>query len=153
MLAYVLAPVTAHSEFRAARSADRPASGAVRKARCPFLRTMEEFNFTFQTALRLQMLGSYLGPELVSQGRTRSSAARMGRENRTSALRLRTVPFSMATRRASSGRMSSSGNSRGRPPKGAQRLRSHLISTRTSLIVDELGYLSHAADAAKCSIA
>jgi hypothetical protein len=42
---------------------------AVRKARFPFLATIEEFSFTFQTSLRLSMLGSYLGPELVSEGR------------------------------------------------------------------------------------
>ena len=42
---------------------------SVRKARFPFLRTIEEFDFTFQTSVRLQMLGSLLGPELVSEGR------------------------------------------------------------------------------------
>ena len=43
---------------------------SVRKARFPFLRTIEEFDFTFQTSVRLQLLGSYLGPELVSEGRS-----------------------------------------------------------------------------------
>ena len=43
---------------------------AVRKAQFPFLRTIDDFNFTFQSALRLQMLGSYLGPELVTEGRS-----------------------------------------------------------------------------------
>src|SRR5690606_35703455 len=42
---------------------------SVRKARFPFLRTIEEFDFTFQTSVRLQMLGSLLGPGLVSEGR------------------------------------------------------------------------------------
>ena len=42
---------------------------SVRKARFPFLRTIEEFDFTFQTSIRLQMLGTLLGPELVSEGR------------------------------------------------------------------------------------
>jgi DNA replication protein DnaC len=42
---------------------------SVRKARFPFLRTIEEFDFTFQTSVRLQLLGSYLGPELISEGR------------------------------------------------------------------------------------
>lgn len=42
---------------------------SVRKARFPFLRTIEDFDFTFQTSIRLQLLGSYLGPELVSEGR------------------------------------------------------------------------------------
>jgi DNA replication protein DnaC len=43
---------------------------SVRKARFPFLRTIEDFDFTFQTSIRLQLLGSYLGPELVTEGRS-----------------------------------------------------------------------------------
>ena len=43
---------------------------SVRKARLPFLRTIDEFDFTFQTSIRLQLLGSYLGPELVTEGRS-----------------------------------------------------------------------------------
>jgi DNA replication protein DnaC len=43
---------------------------SVRKAKFPFLRTIEEFDFTFQTSVRLQMLGTLLGPELVSEGRS-----------------------------------------------------------------------------------
>jgi DNA replication protein DnaC len=42
---------------------------ATRKARFPFLRTIEEFDFKLQTTVRLSLLGSYLGPELVSEGR------------------------------------------------------------------------------------
>lgn len=42
---------------------------SVRKARFPFLRTIEDFDFTFQTSIRLKMLGSFLGPELVTEGR------------------------------------------------------------------------------------
>jgi DNA replication protein DnaC len=42
---------------------------SVRKARFPFLRTIDEFDFTFQTSIRLKMLGSLLGPEFVSEGR------------------------------------------------------------------------------------
>jgi DNA replication protein DnaC len=42
---------------------------AVRRAKFPFLKTIEEFNFTFQSSVRLSLLGSYLGPELVTEGR------------------------------------------------------------------------------------
>ncbi len=42
---------------------------AVREARFPFLRTIEEFDFTLQSMLKLSLLGSYLGPELISEGR------------------------------------------------------------------------------------
>jgi DNA replication protein DnaC len=40
-----------------------------RRARFPYLKTIEEFDFTFQTSIRLAQLGSFLGPELVSEGR------------------------------------------------------------------------------------
>jgi DNA replication protein DnaC len=43
---------------------------SVRRARFPYLRTVEEFDFTFQTSVRMQMLGTLLGPELVSEGRS-----------------------------------------------------------------------------------
>jgi DNA replication protein DnaC len=42
---------------------------AVRRAKFPFLKTIEEFDFTFQSSVRLALLGSYLGPELVTEGR------------------------------------------------------------------------------------
>ena len=42
---------------------------AVRAARFPFVRTIDDFSFTFQASLRRQMLGTYLGLELVSDGR------------------------------------------------------------------------------------
>jgi DNA replication protein DnaC len=62
-LALLIAEEVAHrSQTRIERS--------VRKARFPFLRTIEDFDFTFQTSVRLQLLGSYLGPELVSEGRS-----------------------------------------------------------------------------------
>ena len=62
-LALLIAEEVAHrTQTRIERS--------VRKARFPFLRTIEDFDFTFQTSVRLQLLGSYLGPELVSEGRS-----------------------------------------------------------------------------------
>ena len=52
---------------------------ATRKADFPFLRTIEEFNFKLQTSVRLSLLGSYLGPELVSEGRCLILGGRSGR--------------------------------------------------------------------------
>ncbi len=40
------------------------------RARFPFLRTIEEFDFAFQSGLRKELLGSYLGPEFVPEGRS-----------------------------------------------------------------------------------
>jgi len=51
---------------------------ATRKARFPFLRTIEEFDFTFQTSVRLGLLGSVLGPEFVAEGRNLILLGRCG---------------------------------------------------------------------------
>jgi hypothetical protein len=56
---------------------------AVHRARFPFLRTIDDFSFTFQTTLKLQMLGSYLGAESSARERMPSSAVRAARGNRT----------------------------------------------------------------------
>ena len=40
-----------------------------RQAHFPYLKTIEEFDFTFQTSIRRTQLGPFLGPELVSEGR------------------------------------------------------------------------------------
>lgn len=61
-LAFLMAEEIAHrAETRITRS--------VRKAKFPELMTIEDFDFTFQTSIKRKMLGSYLGPELVTEGR------------------------------------------------------------------------------------
>lgn len=49
------------------------------KARFPFLKTIEEFDFTFQSSVRRKALGRFLGPELVSEGRSAILLGRPGR--------------------------------------------------------------------------
>ncbi|HEX4492818.1 MAG TPA: IS21-like element helper ATPase IstB, partial [Acidimicrobiia bacterium] len=41
---------------------------AVRAAKFPFLRTVEEFEFTYQSTLRLTTIGSLLAPDFVTEG-------------------------------------------------------------------------------------
>jgi len=41
-----------------------------RRAQFPFLKTIDDFDFTFQSTLRLAMLGSYLAPDFVTEGRS-----------------------------------------------------------------------------------
>jgi len=41
---------------------------AVRAAKFPFLRTVEEFDFTYQSTLRLTTIGSLLAPDFVTEG-------------------------------------------------------------------------------------
>jgi DNA replication protein DnaC len=58
----VLAEIDHRTETRIAR--------ATRKAGFPFLKTLEEFDFAFQKSIQRKVLGPYLGPELVSGGRS-----------------------------------------------------------------------------------
>jgi DNA replication protein DnaC len=48
---------------------ERRIAQATRRAGFPFVKTLEEFDFQFQTSIQRSMLGPYLGAELVSCGR------------------------------------------------------------------------------------
>lgn len=49
------------------------------EAHFPYVKTIEEFDFIFQSSLRRQQLGPYLGPELVSEGRNLVLSGKPGR--------------------------------------------------------------------------
>lgn len=121
---------------------------AVRKAQFPFLRTIDDFNFTFQTALRLQMLGSYLGPELVTAGHSAifSGPSGTGKTHLAIALAYRAIQHGYEARFVGAdvliGELSRAALKGRLEPTLAPYLHPHV------LVIDELGYLSHAADAA-----
>jgi DNA replication protein DnaC len=48
---------------------ERRIAQATRRAGFPFLKTLEEFDFSFQTSVHRRLLGPYLGSALVSGGR------------------------------------------------------------------------------------
>ena len=62
---------------------------AVRQARFPFLKAIEEFDFSLQSSLRLPLLGSYLAPELVTGGLSLILKGKSGREQNPSGHRHR----------------------------------------------------------------
>ncbi|MGH2610128.1 MAG: IS21-like element helper ATPase IstB [Tepidiformaceae bacterium] len=121
---------------------------AVRGARFPFLRTIDDFNFTFQTALRLQMLGSYLGPELVTEGRNAilSGPSGTGKTHLGIAIAYRAIQHGADARFVGADGLIaelSRAATKGRLDAALEPyLHPHV------LVIDELGYLSHAADAA-----
>ncbi len=121
---------------------------AVRKAHFPFLRTIEEFDFTFQTSLRLQMLGSFLGPELVSEGRCAIFGGPPGRGKTHLAVAIgyRAIQNGFEARFITADELIgelSRAASRGKLELAlGPYLHPHV------LVVDELGYLTHAPDAA-----
>ena len=119
---------------------------AVRKARFPFLRTIDDFNFTFQTALRLQMLGSYLGAELVTEGRNAilSGPSGTGKTHLAIAIAYRAIQHGGEARFVGADALIaelSRAAARGRLEVALDPyLHPHV------LVIDELGYLSHGAD-------
>jgi DNA replication protein DnaC len=50
-----------------------------RWAHFPFLKTIDDFNFTYQSTLRLTMLGSALAPDFVTEGRSLILTGKPGR--------------------------------------------------------------------------
>jgi DNA replication protein DnaC len=50
-----------------------------RKAHFPFFKTIDEFDFSLQTTLRQPLLGSYLGPDFVTEGRSLILYGKTGR--------------------------------------------------------------------------
>jgi DNA replication protein DnaC len=75
-----------HREFVVRLMAEEVANRAntrvtklARYAHFPFLKTIEEFDFTFQATVRRTQLGPYLGPEFVTEGRNLVLSGKPGR--------------------------------------------------------------------------
>lgn len=121
---------------------------SVRKARFPFLRTIEEFDFTFQTSIRLQMLGSYLGPELVSEGRCAVLGGPPGRgkTHLAVAIAYRAIQNGFEARFVTADQLIGDLSAAVRMDRFEQALEAYVHPH--VLVIDELGYQSYGADAA-----
>jgi DNA replication protein DnaC len=121
---------------------------AVRQAHFPFLKTIEEFDFSMQSSLRLRLLGSYLGPELVSEGRNLILLGKSGRgkTHLAVAIAYRAIQNgfnALFVTAASLIEELSTAGSRTRLHEALQLyLQPHV------LVVDEVGYLAYGPDAA-----
>src|SRR5919106_5105014 len=51
----------------------------VRRARFPFLKTIDDFNFMYQSTVRLSLLGSTLSADFVTEGRSLIFGGKPGR--------------------------------------------------------------------------
>lgn len=121
---------------------------AARKAHFPFIKTVEEFDFVFQSSLRRQMLGPYLGPELVSEGRNLilSGPPGRGKTHLAVAIGYRAIQNGFSARFVAASALIDELGAASRAGKlreaTAAWVEPHV------LVIDEVGYLNHAADAA-----
>lgn len=140
-LAILMAEEVAHrAQTRIERS--------TRRARFPFLRSIEDFDFTFQNSVRLQLLGSYLGPELVSEGRSLVLAgpSGTGKTHLAVAIAYRAIQNGYESFFTSAAALIESLSAAQRSGQLVQTLT--LYTHPNVLVIDEVGYLSVGNDAA-----
>ena len=121
---------------------------AVRHARFPFFRTIEEFDFKFQTSVRLSLLGSYLGPELISEGRSLIFGGRTGRgkTHLAVAIAYRAIQNGYDARCALAAEMIDELSCAARDGRLSEAILPYVQPH--VLVIDEIGYLTYGTDAA-----
>ncbi|MGH9891201.1 MAG: IS21-like element helper ATPase IstB, partial [bacterium] len=121
---------------------------AVRRARFPFLKTIEEFNWTFQASIDPKLLGSYLGPELVSEGRGLifSGPTGTGKTSLSIAIAYRAIQNGFDALFTTANELIHDLSVASRDGRLAEAL--HPYTHVPVLVIDEVGYLVHPPDAA-----
>ncbi|MCI4324242.1 MAG: IS21-like element helper ATPase IstB [Thermoplasmata archaeon] len=118
------------------------------RARFPFLRTIEEFDFAFQSGLRKELLGSYLGPEFVPEGRSLLlyGPSGVGKTHVAVAIAYKAIQHGSDAQFVTAAHLIDELSSASRDG----RLREALVPYTHPgvLVVDEVGYLSYGPEAA-----
>jgi DNA replication protein DnaC len=119
-----------------------------RKADFPFFKTIDEFDFTLQSTLKQSLLGSYLGPDFITEGRSLIFYGKAGRGKTHLAVAIgyRAIQNGYETLCTTAAELIedlSNASKRGQ-------LQDALLTYTHPhvLVVDELGYLTYGADAA-----
>ena len=121
---------------------------STRKAHFPFLKTIEEFDFEFQRSVRRQMLGRFLGPELVEDGRSLVLLGEPGRGKTHLAIAIayKAIQNGYDARFTTAAQLLNELHVAVRDGCLEEALAA-LVSADV-LVIDELGYLSYGPDAA-----
>jgi DNA replication protein DnaC len=119
-----------------------------RSAHFPFFKTIDEFDFGLQSALRQSLLGSYLGPDFVTEGRSLILCGKAGRGKTHLAVAIgyRAIQNGFETFCTSAAELiedlSNASQKGNLQPALLTYTHPHV------LVVDEVGYLSYGQDAA-----
>ena len=119
-----------------------------RRAGFPFLKTIEEFNFTYQSTLRLALLGSALSPDFVTEGRALILVGKPGRgkTHLAVAIAYRAIQNGFDARFVTAAELIDDLSAAFREGRLADALTTY--THPDVLVVDEVGYLTYGTDAA-----
>jgi DNA replication protein DnaC len=119
-----------------------------RGARFPFLKTIDEFNFTYQSTLRLNLLGSALSPDFVTEGRSLILSGKPGRgkTHLAVAIAYRAIQNGFDAFFTTAAELIDELSSASRHGRFATALMTY--THPQVLVVDEVGYLTYGTDAA-----
>src|SRR5262245_56403324 len=119
-----------------------------RRAHFPFVKTIDDFNFTYQSSLRVHMLGSALAPDFVTEGRTLIFSVKPGRGKTHLAIAVayRAIQNGFDAFFTTAATLIDDLSSAFRAGQLAQALPTY--THPAVLVVDEVGYLTYGTDAA-----
>lgn len=120
----------------------------VHRARFPFLKTIEDFNFTYQSTLRLALLGSALSPDFVTEGRALVLLGKPGRGKTHLAIAIayRAIQNGFDARFVTAAELIDELSAAFRAGRLGEALTTY--THPDVLVVDEVGYLTYGTDAA-----
>lgn len=119
-----------------------------RRAGFPYLKTIDDFDFTLQTALEMAALGSFLSPDFITDGRSLVLQGPTGRGKTHLAIAIgyRAIQNGFDCRFVTAARLIDELSAASRDGRLTEALK---VYTRPHvLVVDELGYLTYGTDAA-----